>query len=104
MTCLRKKLAVKYISATSQAHSSIADDLTSHKLSGVDAVASVHGIRWATVLNFSRKDGFSFCNVGDVKAYMLKFKTTSTVKLCSLPLSNQAFIDNAHRCHTYDVI
>ena len=61
-----KERAVIYIHATGEAHSDIADDLLAiHGLSGADAVASLHGIGKATVVNVSNKRSFPlffFCD------------------------------------------
>ncbi|MPC60869.1 hypothetical protein E2C01_054929 [Portunus trituberculatus] len=130
-----KERAVVDIRATVEEQSDTADDLATHRLSGADTVASLHGIGKATVVKIAKNGGCPLSDIGNVQADMKSVEAQATsftcaaygkaaescksmtecrvkmwhsktgkngassVKLCSLPPTTDAFIENVHRCH-----
>ena len=79
-----KELAVIDIGTTATAHSGIAEDLLAiHGFSGADAVASLHGVGKAIVINIAKKGTLSLSKVGDVKADMKSLHAQVTKFVCA---------------------
>ena len=81
-----KKRAVIYIRATVESHRDIADDLLAlHGLSGsgAGAVASLHGIGKATVVNVAKKGCFPLFCIGDVHAEIKYVEAQATKFMCT---------------------
>ena len=78
-----KERAVVDIRATVESHSDIADDLLAiHRLSGADTVASLHGIRKATVVKVAKKGCFQLC-IGDAHAEIKSVEAQATKFMCA---------------------
>ncbi len=79
-----KERTVIYIRATAGSHNDVADDLLAiHGFSGADAVASLHGIRKATVVKVAKKGCFPLFCIGDVHAEIKSVEAQATKVMCA---------------------